>query len=93
MSFKDIETNLKETLYSILKGRTKIYLDYIDAIKMSETITKSEDKNLESIKSRGKQMFLEIQDELLNSIKNIVDTGSSPKGTDTRGSASSQNKL
>lgn len=91
MDYQKIEPELKQSLHEVLKARTGIFLDFIDALAENPTNTLVEVKRLESIKVRGKKLFMESQNEILGLIKNVLTTGEVPKGIDKRGSAKVQN--
>lgn len=82
--WEKIEQVIKEGLYDTLRSRTKIFLDYIDGMKEGDGITQGEIKRLETMKIRAKQMFMEMQSEILNMIKNGVETGKTVKPIDKR---------
>lgn len=89
MTYKEIEGKLKSTVYSICKDRTTAFLDMVDALRRDGNLTRNEDSRLDAIMSRGRRMFMEQQDELLNAIKCLMETGDVAKGIDKRGGGKS----
>ncbi len=90
--YDDIENSLKVTINGVLTARTKIFLDFIDGLAANDNTTRGESERLTFIKDRGKQQFMELQDELLASLKCVIVTGTCPKGIDRRVKVYDQSK-